>query len=81
MGSLLSSMYTSAIGRGEGVGEGKLLMTKDQTVTTNQQSHKDDGAQFRAVVKRLLDTPPMHKTKTAVKPPRRSPSKKQARTD
>jgi hypothetical protein len=38
---------------------------------------KADDAQFRAVVKRLLDTPPMHKTaaKRSADPKKREPRK------
>lgn len=53
-------------------------------VENDQKPERDaprDDRKFRAVVKRLLDTPPMHKTKDTEKSPKRVPSKKEARAD
>jgi hypothetical protein len=52
-------------------------MTDQEKKPVRGQS-KDD-AQFRAVVKRLLDTPPMHKTAKPARGARR-PTQKKPRT-
>jgi hypothetical protein len=48
-----------------------------------QELPPDDMSEdrFRAVVKRLLDTPPMHKTRAVGKPPKPLPSRKATRTE